>query len=116
MINRMKEKATVAGYKARPVMTCVVTAAAALMPCLVRADAQSLMEMAIKIIAKLIIASGVIFFVLGLVKWGMAHADGDGPAQNKAAGMIVAGVTLFALSIILTNVAPELASNIETTI
>ena len=47
MINKMKEKATVAGYKAFLVLTGLVTGAVALMPRMVRADAQSLMEMAI---------------------------------------------------------------------
>ncbi|MCR4923154.1 MAG: hypothetical protein K5931_04020 [Lachnospiraceae bacterium] len=116
MISKIKTKLMCNGYKILPVMTAFVTIGAALIPCVVRADARSLMEMAIKIIAKLITASGVITFVLGLVAWSMAHGDSDGPGQKKAGGMIAAGVTLFALSLILSNIAPELASNIETSL
>ena len=99
-----------------PLMTAAAASGMILMTCFASADAKSLMEMAIKIIAKLIIASGIMFFVLGLIKWANAHSDSDGPAQSRAAGMIIAGITLFALSMILTNAAPDLAANLETTI
>ena len=99
-----------------PVMTCFAAFLAAFMTCYVSADAQSLMVLAIKIIAKVAIPAGVMFFVLLLYKWGTSHAEGDGPAQKNAAGYMIAGVTLFIISVILVNVAPELAANIETTI
>lgn len=116
MITRVTEKKLKLMRILLPLTTGVTASGMVFMTCFASADAKSLMEMAIKIIAKLIIASGIMFFVLGLIKWANAHSDSDGPAQSRAAGMIIAGITLFALSMILTNAAPDLASNLETTI
>ena len=52
-----------------PLMTAAAASGMTFMTCYASADAKSLMEMAIKIIAKLIIASGIMFFVLGLIKY-----------------------------------------------
>ena len=80
------------------------------------ADITSLLTTVIKIMAILITVLGLFLFITGLISWAQSHADGDGPAQNKAVGKISAGAMLIILSIVLLVNAATLISYIDTSI
>lgn len=64
----------------------------------------------IKMVARFV---GVIFAIVGLVSLVTAHANEDGPAQQKAAQRIAVGLALVAIGPILDaiNVSSLLSSN-----
>ena len=49
-------------------------------------------------------AVGIIFVALGLLKLAIAHAQEDGPAQQKAALMTATGLLLILLRLILAKI------------
>ena len=102
MVTSLKNKARYAANSVAPVAvmlgTAVLTSSSAF-----AADPKELLKFIIKTVGGLIIALGIIMFVMGLVRWASAHSEGDGPAQNKAIGMLAAAVMLVALSMVLTN-------------
>lgn len=57
----------------------------------------------IKLIGKLIIALGIFLSIMGVVHFASAHAEGDGPAKQKAVMQIASGVMVILLSSILTQ-------------
>lgn len=101
---------------AMPIMTCAATVGIALTQTMVHADAASLMETVIKIMAKLIIVLGIILAIVGIINWTTANAEGDGPAKHKAVMWIASGIMLVILSVILIAAAPQFTSLIETSI
>lgn len=80
------------------------------------ADVTALLTMVIRIMAILITVLGLFLFITGLISWSSAHADGDGPAQNKAVGKFSAGAMLIILSIILNVNASNLVGYIDTSL
>ena len=80
------------------------------------ADPTELVALFIKIMVALIIVYGILLFVGGLVAYASSHAEGDGPAQNKAIGKMAAAAMIVILSIILTLNANTLTSYITTNI
>lgn len=71
--------------------------------------AQTIMQGIIEIIGALIIVLGVIFAILGLVHYAAAHAEGDGPAKNKAINQMAAGLMLVVLSATLIAMSGTIA-------
>lgn len=65
---------------------------------MVYADAGADMINAILTVAKMIVrVIGVIMAIVGIIKFSMAHSEGDGPAQTKAATVAATGVVLVIL-------------------
>lgn len=61
-------------------------------------DAGTEMVNAILTVAKMIVrVIGVIVAIVGIIKFAMAHSEGDGPAQTKAATVAATGVVLVIL-------------------
>ena len=78
--------------------------------------AQDLMTWVIKALGVLVLVPGLLFGVTGLISYASAHADGDGPAQNKATGKISAGLMLIVLSIVIIAASGTLAGYISTSV
>ena len=57
----------------------------------------------VKIVSLITNIVGIIFVVVGFVRYVMAHANDDGPSQQKAALFIGTGIALFLVGSILTN-------------
>lgn len=57
---------------------------------------------------------GVIFVLVGFVRIVIAHAQEDGPGQQKAAMFIGTGIALILLRIFMTNMHPETWINTST--
>ncbi len=69
------------------------------------ADAGADMINAILTVVKLIVrVIGVIMAIVGIVKFAMAHSEGDGPAQTKAAAVAGTGVVLLFLPSVLDTI------------
>ncbi len=79
----------------------------------------TIIKLIVKIFKITAIIAGVILIIAGAFKYGMAHANNNGPDEQSARGMIVGGVVLTLLfSLIITDdVVNELISmiNKETT-
>lgn len=72
---------------------------------MVYADAGADMINAILTVVKLIVkVMGVIFVIVGIVKFAMAHSEGDGPAQTRAAGIAATGVVLIVIPSVLDSI------------
>lgn len=54
----------------------------------------AMVEGIIEICAKIALVVGVIFAIIGILKFAISHANEDGPAQQKAAMMMATGVVL----------------------
>lgn len=54
-----------------------------------------------KIVQIIAVAVGAIFVLVGIVKFAMAHANEDGPAQQKAILMLAAGIVLVLVGTII---------------
>jgi len=61
------------------------------------ARAQDVMALIINVMKKICVIVGAIFALIGIVKIAIAHANEDGPAQQKAAMMLATGVILVIL-------------------
>lgn len=46
---------------------------------------------------------GIIFALIGIVKFAISHANEDGPAQQKAAMMIATGIVLVVLGAVVLD-------------
>jgi FtsH-binding integral membrane protein len=105
-MGKLKEKIHVfSTEKAYSVGVSLISAGLMLSTTFAYADATSqLMEMIIDMICKLAIALGVIFAIVGGISLAAARSEGDGPAKNKAIGMLASGVMLAIMSaFILAN-------------
>ena len=72
---------------------------------MVYADAGADMINVILTVVKLIVrVMGVIFAIVGIVKFAMAHSEGDGPAQTRAAGIAATGVVLIVIPSVLDSI------------
>jgi uncharacterized membrane protein len=60
-------------------------------------SASAVIEGVVKIISMICNVVGIIFVLIGVVKVAIAHANEDGPAQQKAALMIATGIILIVL-------------------
>ena len=70
----------------------------------------------IVVVCNIVMILGIIFVILGLVKLVTAHANEDGPAQQKAATLLATGVVLVVLPMILKGLNfPEKLSSTFTT-
>lgn len=110
-LKNLRFKAEMVGAKVAPAVVAVSVAIS--QNSFVFADANSLMEKILGIVASLIIVLGLILAVMGIVNYASAHSEGDGPAQNKAIGKIAAGIMLVALSAILKKMAPDLVGELD---
>lgn len=63
--------------------------------------AQSMFTMILNIVCTIVIIIGVIFGIMGVVKFAIAHANDQGPDQQKAAIMLATGIVLIILPVIL---------------
>ena len=72
--------------------------------------AQTMVGNILIIIYNIVTIVGIIFIIIGLVKFVIAHANEQGPEQQKAAMMMATGVVLVLLPTILRNM--ELATKI----
>lgn len=61
------------------------------------ASAGAVIEGVVKIVSMICNVVGIIFVLIGVVKIAIAHANEDGPAQQKAALMIATGIILIVL-------------------
>jgi len=85
-------------------------------PFVFAADAKVEMMKKVFLILRVITSvSGGIFFVVGLVKFAISHANEDGPAQQKAVMQMATGVLLIVLAVVLNDsFATDVASWIQT--
>lgn len=56
---------------------------------------------------------GAIYFVVGCIHYAGAHAEGDGPAKQKAQGQIAAAVMIFAVCGLITLKASDIVNMIQ---
>lgn len=62
---------------------------------------QDMIKAIVTVVCNIVMILGIIFVILGLVKLVTAHANEDGPAQQKAATLLATGVVLVVLPVIL---------------
>lgn len=76
---------------------------------------KTVINIIVKIFRVTAVISGVVLILVGAFKYGMAHANENGPDEQKARGMIIGGIVLTLLfSIIITdNVINQLVGIIE---
>ena len=99
--------------KAIPYGNALITMGIIMSNTLAFADAASdLMEFFISGLCKLILVGGVVLVILGFAHYSSAKSEGDGPAQNKAIGQLIAGISLAVLSIFLDTQKSKLVSMI----
>ena len=67
------------------------------------AAATDALDGVVKVVSLITNIVGIIFVVVGFVRYVMAHANDDGPSQQKAALFIGTGIALFLVGSILTN-------------
>ena len=60
-------------------------------------SASTVMGMIVDVIKKICVIVGALFVLLGVVRIVIAHANEDGPAQQKAATMLATGLILVIL-------------------
>ena len=58
-------------------------------------------EAVIKIVEVIAVVVGAMFILVGIVKFAMAHANEDGPAQQKSILMLAAGLVLVLVGLII---------------
>lgn len=46
-------------------------------------------------------AGGAVFAVMGVINYGKAKAEGDGPGQSKAVGQVIGGLLIIAAGSLL---------------
>lgn len=61
------------------------------------ADGAAVINGVVQVVCKICTVVGVLFAIVGIVKFVISHANEDGPAQQKAALMIATGVVLVIL-------------------
>lgn len=116
-VSVLHRKAAHMAEKATPVMTGACTFYSILAGFQAHAaGAIDFVELIIQILAVLIIVGGVFNGIVGLSSFAEAKAEGDGPAQNKAKGQLIAAGMLLVLSILLLANAGRIAGMIQTTI
>ena len=75
------------------------------MPLMAFADStqlgQDMIKAVVTVVCNIVMILGIIFIIIGLVKLVTAHANEDGPAQQKAATLLATGVVLVVLPAIL---------------
>lgn len=76
---------------------------------------KTVINIIVKIFRVTAVISGVVLILVGAFKYGMAHANENGPDEQKARGMIIGGIVLTLLfSIIITdNVINQLVGIID---
>lgn len=62
---------------------------------------QEMIKAIVVVVCNIVMILGIIFVIIGLVKLVTAHANEDGPAQQKAATLLATGVVLVILPMIL---------------
>ena len=65
--------------------------------------ASSALEGIVKVVSLITNIVGIIFVVVGFVRYVMAHAQDDGPSQQRAALFIGTGIALFLVGGIIAN-------------
>ena len=65
--------------------------------------ASSALEGIVKVVSLITNIVGIIFVVVGFVRYVMAHAQDDGPSQHRAALFIGTGIALFLVGGIIAN-------------
>ena len=63
-------------------------------PAAFAATGKEAITVAIRIIKIVATAAGALFTLVGVLKFAIAHANEDGPAQQKAVLMLAAGIVL----------------------
>ena len=64
-------------------------------------------EMVKKIVKIICYIAGALFALTGIIKFAIAHANEEGPAQQKAIMMIATGVVLVALGLAMDSLIKE---------
>lgn len=64
-------------------------------------------EMVKKIVKIICYIAGALFALTGIIKFAIAHANEEGPAQQKAIMMIATGVVLVALGLAMDQIIKE---------
>ena len=62
---------------------------------------QDMIKAIVTVVCDIVMILGIIFVIIGLVKLVTAHANEDGPAQQKAATLLATGVVLVILPMVL---------------
>ena len=62
---------------------------------------QDMIKAIVVVVCNIVMIMGILFIIIGLVKLVTAHANEDGPAQQKAATFLATGVVLVVLPMIL---------------
>lgn len=67
------------------------------------ANAEIVVTFVIRVLKLISIVSGVIFILVGAFKFSIAHANDQGPDQNKAIAMMATGLVLVLLFTVIIN-------------
>lgn len=62
---------------------------------------QDMIKSIVVVVCNIVMILGILFIIIGLVKLVTAHANEDGPAQQKAATFLATGVVLVILPMVL---------------
>ena len=75
-------------------MVCVFTCMYTVAPFAFADNGAAMINGIVQIASKIALVVGVIFGLIGILKFAVSHANEDGPAQQKAAMMMVTAVVL----------------------
>lgn len=67
----------------------------------VNGTAKNVIDAVVSIVRLIVNVLGAIFALVGIVKFAIAHANEDGPAQQKAAMMIATGIVLLLMGTVI---------------
>ena len=67
-------------------------------------DGVNMINGVVKVVGAIVMIVGALFCVVGIVKIAIAHAENQGPEQQKAAMMLATGIVLCILPIILNAI------------
>lgn len=62
--------------------------------------ASSAAESIVKVVTAVATAVGAVFLLMGVLRFAIAHANEDGPSQQKAALLIASGIVLIGFSVL----------------
>ena len=75
-------------------------------------DMAKMVRTIVKIICMI---AGALFAITGIIKFAIAHANEEGPAQQKAIMMIATGVVLVALGLAMDSIIKDSWFEVSTT-
>ena len=69
-----------------------------------QAEAVDMLKQLVGAVCTIVMIIGALFCLVGIVKYAIAHAENQGPEQQKATMMLATGIVLMILPMILKNI------------